>query len=204
VTQVDATLPLAVRIGGWLFRQRTWLPLPLVAGLLLLPADESAPRWLIAVGCAAIAAGEAIRVWAVRHIGPISRTRSDRLGPVVSTGPFGYVRNPLYLGNVALWVGFALAARLPWFAPMVAVVLGLEYQAIVRWEEMLLSERRADEYRAYAARVPRWMPSFRRASFSRPSIVDDRQSWLDTFFSERGTLIAIAVGLVLLWAKTRW
>ena len=49
---------------------------------------------------------------AVHHIGVISRTRSDRLGPLVASGPFALVRNPLYLGNIALWVGFALTARL--------------------------------------------------------------------------------------------
>ena len=57
-----------------------------------------------------MAAGELLRFWAVRHIGVISRTRSDRLGPLVETGPFALIRNPLYLGNIALWVGFTLSA----------------------------------------------------------------------------------------------
>jgi hypothetical protein len=29
-------------------------------------------------------------------------------------------------------------------------------------------------------------------------------SWSDTFYSERGTLIAIAIGFALLWAKSQW
>src|SRR5207248_660942 len=35
------------RIGGWLFRQRTWLPLPIVVLLLVIPAQERLPglRW---------------------------------------------------------------------------------------------------------------------------------------------------------------
>ena len=139
-----------------------------------------------------------IRLWAVRHIGVISRTRSDRLGPLVSTGPFAIVRNPLYLGNVAVWVGFALSARLAWMAPMFVVVLGLEYHAIVRWEERLLEERQGDEYRAYAARVSRWMPSFQAPAADAPH---GSVSWRDTLFSERGTLIAIAIGYLLLYAK---
>ena len=48
-----------------------------------------------------------------------------------------------------------MAAQLAWLAPIIILVLGLEYHAIVRWEESLLESRRGDEYRAYAARVPR-------------------------------------------------
>ena len=186
-------------VGGWLFRQRTWLPIPLALALLLVRAGEARPSsLLVALGCATVALGEMIRLWAVRHIGVISRTRSNRLGPLVSTGPFAIVRNPLYLGNIALWVGFALSARLAWMAPTFVAVLGLEYHAIVRWEERLLEERLGDEYRAYAARVPRWMPSFHAPTTDAPQ---GSVSWRDTLFSERGTLIAIAIGYLLLYAK---
>jgi hypothetical protein len=87
-----------------------------------------------------------------------------------------------------------------WLVPVFIVILSLEYHAIVRWEEGLLESRRGDEYRAYAARVPRWMPAVVR----RPSTVDRRLStfsWRETLFSERGTLIAIALGYLLLWIK---
>ena len=191
----------SVRVGAWLFRQRTWLPLPLIAAILLLPASrdvEPTPLWLS--GAALVLAGEALRLWAVHHIGVISRTRSDRLGPLVSTGPFSLTRNPLYLANVALWVGFAMSARLLWLVPLLLVVLGLEYHAIVRWEEHLLTARLGDSYRAYAARVPRWVPA--RAPIN-PASNPGAYSWRETFFSERGTLVAIAAGYLLLWLKMR-
>jgi len=107
--------------------------LPLIAAILLISGSrniDSSFLWL--AGAALVLAGEAMRLWAVHHIGVISRTRSDRLGPLISTGPFSLVRNPLYLGNVALWVGFAVSARLVWMVPLILVVLGLEYHAIVR------------------------------------------------------------------------
>jgi protein-S-isoprenylcysteine O-methyltransferase Ste14 len=187
-------------VGGWLFRQRTWLPLPLIAAILLIPGSqnvEPTPLWLS--GPALVLAGEAVRLWAVHHIGAISRTRSDRLGPLISTGPFSLVRNPLYLGNVALWVGFAMSARLLWMAPLILVVLGLEYHAIVRWEEQLLTARLGDSYRAYAARVPRWVPT---CTPIKPASNPAAYSWRETFFSERGTLVAIAAGYLLLYAKS--
>ena len=107
---------------------------------------------------------KSLRLWAVHHIGVISRTRSERLGPLIATGPFAHVRNPLYLGNIALWLGFTLSAGLAWLAPVVLILLCLEYHAIVRWEEGLLAARLGDSYRAYLTRVPRWIPLWSRAT----------------------------------------
>ena len=195
-------MTFVVRTGGWLFRQRTWLPLPLVAALLVIPPPAGGATaafsslWI--TGAGVVAAGEAIRLWAVLHIGAISRTRSDRLGPLVDHGPFGYVRNPLYLGNILLWTGFAIAARLVWLAPVIVVLLALEYHAIVRWEEGLLAERIGEPYRQYVARVPRWLPSPGAETSPAGAVTF---SWRQTFFSERGTLIAIGAGFLLLSLK---
>jgi protein-S-isoprenylcysteine O-methyltransferase Ste14 len=172
---------------------------------------ERGPAALTAVGAALVAAGEGLRLWGVRHIGVISRTRSDRLGPLVASGPFALVRNPLYLGNIVLWAGFAVAARLPWLAPLFVVILALEYHAIVRWEEQLLAERLGEPYRIYLAHVPRWIPRVPSGGRLIPadlSIAHDataisrpRHSWRETLYSERGTLLAIGVGFALLWLK---
>ena len=195
-------LTFASRTGGWLFRQRTWLPLPLVAALLLIPPPPGTPDILPFVGAAIVAAGEAIRLWAVLHIGAISRTRSDRLGPLVDSGPFRRVRNPLYLGNILLWTGFSITARLVWLTPIVVMLLALEYHAIVRWEEQLLAARIGEPYARYMREVPRWLPSLtaQPSSSNGPAVF----SWKETLFSERGTLIAIVAGFLLLWIKARF
>lgn len=189
------------------------IPVPFFLAILFVRIGEApASVSLLASGVAIIALGEGTRLWGVHHIGAISRTRTDRLGPLVDEGPFALVRNPLYLGNIALWVGFALLARLVWMAPLLAVVLGLEYHAIVKWEEGLLASRLGDAYRDYMTRVPRWIPALRHTghgghggttahdALSASSLVKCF-SWRQTFFSERGTLIAIAVGCGLLWLK---
>jgi protein-S-isoprenylcysteine O-methyltransferase Ste14 len=202
------------RLGGWLFRHRTSLPLPVALAILIIPAGDG---WrsplVVAAGVLVTVAGECIRLWGVHHIGAISRTRSDRLGPLIDTGPFALVRNPLYIGNILLWVGFALAARLVWLAPIALVLLAAEYHAIVRWEESLLLDRMGEPYRDYLTRVGRWLPTtFDRrdrgarrekdfSATSAPSAVSF--SWGETFFSERGTFVAIVLGYVLLWLKAR-
>jgi protein-S-isoprenylcysteine O-methyltransferase Ste14 len=199
------------RFGGWLFRHRTWLPVPVALAIVTLRIGEAAPStaWM-AIGVLTTAAGELLRLWGVHHIGVISRTRTDRLGPLIDTGPFAYTRNPLYIGNLALWIGFAVTARLLWLAPVILLLLGLEYHAIVRWEERLLESRLGAAYRGYAARVPRWLPG-RGARKDRKQRNDRKDgcavsatssfSARATLFSERGTLIAIAAGYVLLWIK---
>ncbi len=109
------------------------------------------------------------------------------------------MRNPLYLGNILLWLGFALSARLLWLAPIVVVLLAFEYHAIVRWEETLLADRLGEPYRRLHRRVCRG--GFRSRQPVRPRRVEAAArvfSWRDTLYSERGTLIAIAAGYVLL------
>jgi protein-S-isoprenylcysteine O-methyltransferase Ste14 len=191
-----------VRLGGWLFRKRTSIPLPIIAALLLIPPrqPDSAANWLVLAGLPVVAAGELVRLWGVRHIGSVSRTRSERLGPLVDHGPFALVRNPLYVGNILLWMGFAISARLPWLAPVFLLLLALEYHAIVRWEERLLESRMGEPYRLYLQRVPRWIPRPGGQTGSGPK--GTVFSWTDTLYSERGTLMAIAAGYLLLWLKS--
>ena len=191
-----------VRLGGWLFRKRTALPVPIALALLVIPPDESdvATAWLLVAGLPIVMLGELIRLWGVHHIGAVSRTRSERLGPLIDSGPFAHVRNPLYIGNVLLWLGFAVSAGLPWLVPVIFALLAIEYHAIVRWEERLLETRIGPPYKDYMRRVPRWIPKAARASMSGGQAAF---SWAQTLFSERGTLIAVGAGYLLLALKAR-
>jgi protein-S-isoprenylcysteine O-methyltransferase Ste14 len=189
---------MLTRVGGWLFRHRTVIPLPIALALIILPPASSSVD-LVWLGLLTVVFGELLRLTAVRHIGTISRTRTDRLGPLVASGPFRWVRNPLYIGNAVLWIGLALVAQLPSLVAPIAFLLALEYHAIVRWEEELLAERLGQPYRDYLRTVPRWIP---RPPQPSGNPAPPAFGWKETLFSERGTLIAIVAGFVLLWAKT--
>ena len=188
-----------VRIGSWAFRQRSWLPVPLGLAVVGLQTGEVDGPWPVALGIASVVVGELLRLWAVRHIGTISRTRtSTRQGPLITSGPFRIVRNPLYLGNWMIWSGLVVASRLLWMLPIAWAVFALQYGTMVIWEEARLRTMFGRQYDRYARGVSRWVPG-------RPTIcgpLPTRHPWRDVAFSERGTLMAIVLVASLLAVKS--
>lgn len=193
------SLPRARAAGGWVFRQRTWLPVPFALALVLLRLAEVEAEWPLLAGPSLVLLGQGVRLWAVRHIGVISRTRALRLGPLVATGPYTLTRNPLYVGNALMWSGFVIWSELVWMLPVAWALFALQYGAITQWEEHRLADSFGDQYLAYARVTPRWIPRLRGlpAAWDQPA----SHAWRDVLFSERGTLITLAVMSTLLLLK---
>lgn len=187
------------RVGAWAFRQRSWLPVPLALVLVLVHRAEVQAAWPLVLGPALVVLGQALRLWAVRHIGMVSRTRAIRLGPLVTDGPYAVLRNPLYAGNWLLWTGFTIWSALLWMLPIVWAVFVFQYGAITRWEEQRLERHFGSSYAAYARTVPRWRP--RRGAWSQALATSASHPWRDVVFSERGTLLAVTVVSLLLAVK---
>src|SRR5438046_613293 len=85
------------RAGAVLFRNRSWLPVPFLLVALLVPAHPTTRDWIVAA--ALIAIGEWIRLGGVAAAGTVTRRRSRDVQRLVSYGIFGWMRNPLYVGN---------------------------------------------------------------------------------------------------------
>jgi protein-S-isoprenylcysteine O-methyltransferase Ste14 len=185
--------------GAWLFRYRSFLPVPLALILLLVRAGSVDGRALLIIGALIVAAGQALRLWAVRHIGTISRTRTTRYGPLMTAGPYAVVRNPLYVGNWLLWTGFAVWSRLLWMVPVAWLIFFFQYRAIARWEASFIRSKYPGAYDRWANQVRPWMPRWppREALVA----VAPLHPWRDVFFSERGTLIAVVAMATLLTTK---
>jgi protein-S-isoprenylcysteine O-methyltransferase Ste14 len=73
------------------------------------------------------------------------------------TGPYGYTRNPLYLGSMLIAFGFAGASRSPWIAAVLAALFALIYAPVIRSEEEYLRGA-FPGFDAYSRRVPRLLP----------------------------------------------
>ncbi len=138
-----------------------------------------------------ILGGEAIRLWAAGHIGRSSRTRGSEVGPLVTTGPYARMRNPLYLGNILMAAGFGALSHTLLAAAWWSISVGY-YSAIVRWEEQRLQEHHGREFTFYCQRVPRWAPmgAGRRGEASLRTALR----------SERSTLLVWALLLGATWA----
>jgi protein-S-isoprenylcysteine O-methyltransferase Ste14 len=142
-----------------------------------------------------VAAGEAVRLAGVAAAGTVTRRRSREVQRLVTYGVFGWVRNPLYVGNFLIWMGFTVISGVYWFLPIAALLFALEYTLIVRYEEGVLESIFGPSYLAYKSRTPRWLP--------RPPSGADRESgphdWREALRSETSTFLAYA-GLVVAFA----
>ena len=188
-----------VPTGAWLFRYRSFLPVPLALILLFVRYGEVTGDAVMAAGVALVLSGQALRLWAVRHIGTISRTRTTRYGPLMTAGPYTIVRNPLYVGNWLLWTGFAGWSGLLWMVPVAWIVFFAQYRAIAGWEAAFIRGKYPGAYDDYARQVRPWMPRWPPLSALAP--ITPLHPWRDVFFSERGTLLAVALMGVLLTVK---
>ena len=143
---------MAKRVGWQAIARRIRVPLGFVfAGLFL---------WLAQPSVGTIA-------WSLVLVGPGLWLRGYAAGYVrknaelTTTGPYGYTRNPLYLGSMMIASGFAVAGgRWSIGLALAALFLGV-YLPTIRSEEEFLRRKFAG-FDDYAARVPRLLPSWVR------------------------------------------
>ena len=76
---------------------------------------------------------------------------------LVTTGPFAFSRNPIYLANVFLVTGIALATGNAWMLVIAAAMAWLEQNLAIKREEKHLEARFGKAWRDYARKVRRWL-----------------------------------------------
>ncbi len=113
-------------------------------------------EWLILVGDVLATAGLIYSVWALAYL-----RRSFSIIPearrLVTGGPYGWSRHPVYLGEIATAVGVNLATG-GWLTGA-AIVYFIACELLrIRWEERVLNLAFPSEYPQYARRVPRYLP----------------------------------------------
>jgi protein-S-isoprenylcysteine O-methyltransferase Ste14 len=103
----------------------------------------------LALGVPVSVLGLALRAWAAGHL-----AKNQNLA---MSGPYAWVRNPLYIGTLLVAAGLVVSARQPWLSILFAAVFGLVYLPVIELEEQHL-RKLFPEYATYAERVPALLP----------------------------------------------
>ncbi len=125
---------------------------PISFGLGVVFWMLASPTWRsIAFGLPIVVAGEGLRIW--------SSGTLEKNVAIASAGPYAYTRNPLYLGNFLIGLGFVLMGHNPWLVGLFLVAFPVIYVPTVLEEERFLRGKFGEPYEAYLRRVPRFFPT---------------------------------------------
>lgn len=196
--------------GQWLFRWRSYAPLPLLVLILVeLPefrfiGDSSALdlMWELCCGLVGLL-GLAVRAHVVGHAPRRTSGRNTEEGQVAevlnTTGLYSVTRNPLYVGNLLMWLGVALFLH-SWIVVLITIAwFALIYERIILAEEVFLEQKFGEEYRRYAASTPAFLPRLR--GYRAPTLPFSARNVLKREYSG---LFALVTSLFLLEVIGDW
>lgn len=140
-----------VLLWGWLAVQTKnglgeWLVLP------------SSTRW---VGVLCVLAGGALALWCIMQfflVGKGTPAPFDAPRSLVTSGPYGYVRNPMYIGGSVILLGFGLWNNSATMSLFPLFFFLLAHLFVVVYEEPALKSEFGPAYVSYKATVRRWLP----------------------------------------------
>jgi protein-S-isoprenylcysteine O-methyltransferase Ste14 len=100
-----------------------------------------------------------IFLWGIRVMRRAGTTVSTRVPTtaLVTTGPFRFGRNPVYVSLSLCYIGIAIAAQSLWTLVLLPVVLAVMQYGVIYREERYLEDRFGAEYVRYKERVRRWI-----------------------------------------------
>ena len=138
-------------LSGFLSRIITGnrITLSVVGGAIFLYLARPA-TWTILSGLPLVLIGEATRTWASGFI------KKDR--ELAKDGPYALTRNPLYLGNFMIGIGFSIMANNLILLALFIVVFYLIYSVTIHREERRLIDKFGETFLTYKSSVPVFFP----------------------------------------------
>jgi len=191
-------------IASKFFNYRSYTPVPfLVLTFLYLNANI----WSLILGFIVAVSGELIRLWGVSWAGSETRTTGGVGGTfLIVSGPFGHVRNPLYVGNILLYTGMGIMsfALFPYLQIAGLIFFYIQYWYIVGEEENYLKKTFGEEFDKYLENVPRFFPRLTR--YKSGKVEQPPFNLKAGLRSERRSLQAfsiVTITIVLIWILRR-
>jgi protein-S-isoprenylcysteine O-methyltransferase Ste14 len=150
---------------------------------------------IVGIICALL--GQTLRIVTVgyEYIERGGRNRQVYASKLVQGGVFGHCRNPLYVGNILIALGFALIVNSYLFYLIVVPFIVFSYSCIVTTEEAFLSHKFGAEYDQYCRRVNRWWP---RLNGWKHSTEGMKFNWRRVLVKEYNTIFIMTVSLIAL------
>jgi protein-S-isoprenylcysteine O-methyltransferase Ste14 len=171
-----------------IFKYRSYTPIPF---LILMFIYQWINVWSFILGFIVALAGEWFRLWGVCYAGSETRTTGSVGGTyLVISGPFAHVRNPLYIGNILIYLGFGIMsfALFPYLQIIALLFFYFQYRFIIKEEEVYLMNTFNDDYKEYIKNVPRFFPKF--TAYKNPDIPQPAFNFKAGLKSEKRTLQA--------------
>jgi protein-S-isoprenylcysteine O-methyltransferase Ste14 len=149
-----------IKFGNWILRYRQII-FPILHAGLFLPSSTIFPwEWSFLIGGALIIAGVLIRSITIGLEYVIKGNFQRKIYATihVPNGIYSLCRNPMYLGNLLLLLGFGIFANSMFFVLIIFPVFLLLYLAIIKAEENMLLEKYGEEYKKYKSEVSMLLP----------------------------------------------
>jgi protein-S-isoprenylcysteine O-methyltransferase Ste14 len=110
-------------------------------------------------GMVLVLIGIALTFWSVTALRRAHTTVIpwERVSAMVTTGPFRFSRNPIYLADAIAYLGATLIIHSWWPLVVLPGVLLMMWHKVIDREERYLAERFGDAYRDYQRHVRRWL-----------------------------------------------
>ncbi|MBT3479583.1 MAG: isoprenylcysteine carboxylmethyltransferase family protein [Candidatus Marinimicrobia bacterium] len=182
-------------IRNFFFKYRSYTPIPIGVMIVYFARPENA---FLPFGLSLLLIGEFIRIWAVSYAGGETRTRNVGAPALCSSGPYAFVRNPLYVGNMFMYVGIVMMAGAANVWLMAATTFSfflIQYSLIISLEEETLDKLFGPEYLDFKANVPAIFP--RLSPWNSPD-TRKRSGIMKTIKTEKRTLQNVSFILILI------
>jgi protein-S-isoprenylcysteine O-methyltransferase Ste14 len=156
--------------GNWLFKRRSWLPVILIAGAIILMylGNKTVILFNVCEELIFLSVSMSGQVIRIITVGYTPRNTSGRntvngqLADELNTGGiYSIVRHPLYLGNFFMWLGPVLFLRNWWFTVVFCLVYWLYYERIMFAEEQFLRKKFGGLYDKWSEKVRSFVPGFK-------------------------------------------
>jgi protein-S-isoprenylcysteine O-methyltransferase Ste14 len=154
----------------WVFRLRGYLVSPpLIFALFCFRWETEMHSLTWPLGVSLFFLGFILRIWAQQHLHYRLMVKS-----LTTTGPYLFIRNPIYVGNMLICLGAVITSELLWMAPITLSYCFFIYSLVVQYEEEHLLKKYGMRYQMYLSDIPRWLP---RAIRSRNLGLINRYFW---------------------------